>query len=255
MLKDLRYAFRTLLANRTFAAMAVLSLALGIGANTAIYSLMDAILVQTLPVRDPKALVVLQWHSKARAPIAQSINGSIWDDPQYGQVSPNLPWRVYEILRKDNPVLSQVVAYNDAYQVKALVQGQGHSRAALYVSGGFFAALGTPPAAGSLIGIDGDHDGAPPVAVVSYRFADWLFGDPARAVGQTVIVNDLSPSSAWLRRDFTESIRAGARAVPAAPIADPGQPDLRRGPARKVRGPDILLGRDPGSAEGGRQPR
>ena len=66
MLNDLRYALRTLRMNRLFAAMAMLSLALGIGANTAIYSFMDAILVRTLPVRDPGSLVVLQWHGKGR---------------------------------------------------------------------------------------------------------------------------------------------------------------------------------------------
>src|SRR5690349_5651347 len=121
MLRDLRYACRTLLANRLFTAMAILSLALGIGANTAIYSLMDAILVKTLPVREPESLVVLQWHAKQRAPIARSISGSMWTDPEYGRVSPNLPWQVYEILRKNNPVLSQVVAYNDAWDVTALI--------------------------------------------------------------------------------------------------------------------------------------
>jgi predicted permease len=191
MLHDLRYALRTLLANRVFAAMAMLSLALGIGANTAIYSLMDAILVKTLPIQDPGALVVLQWHSKERAPIAHSINGSMWSDPQLGRVSPNLPWNVYEILRKDNPVLSHVVAYNDAYEVTALIHGQGYSTPALYVSGAFFVALGTPPAAGRLIGIEDDREAAPPVAVVSYRFAERRFGEAARAVGQIAIVNDV----------------------------------------------------------------
>jgi predicted permease len=191
MLHDLRYALRTLLANRLFAAMAMLSLALGIGANTAIYSLMDAILVKTLPVQDPGSLVVLQWYAKGRTPIVRSINGSLWSDPQYGQVSPNLPWRLYEILEKDNPVLSHIVAFNDAWNVTALIQGQGQSTAALYVSGGFFGTLGTPPSAGRLIGMEDDRDGAAPVAVVSYRFAQRRFGEAARAVGQTVIVNDV----------------------------------------------------------------
>src|SRR5215467_4469883 len=91
MLNDLRYALRNLRANRLFAAMAMLSLALGIGANTAIYSFMDAILVRTLPVRDPGSLVVLKWHAKGRSAVVQSINGSLWDDPVYGRLSPNLP--------------------------------------------------------------------------------------------------------------------------------------------------------------------
>jgi len=66
MVNDLRYAIRTLSRNRLFAAMALLSLALGIGANTAIYSFMDAILVRSLAVQNPESLVVMQWHAKTR---------------------------------------------------------------------------------------------------------------------------------------------------------------------------------------------
>src|ERR1700722_556747 len=62
--QDLRYAFRTMSGNQLFTFLAVLSLALGIGANTAIYSFMDAILLRSLPVSDPKSLVVLNWHAK-----------------------------------------------------------------------------------------------------------------------------------------------------------------------------------------------
>ncbi len=62
--QDLRYAFRTMAANRLFTLLAVSSLALGIGANTAIYSFMDSILLRSLPVSDPESLVVLNWHAK-----------------------------------------------------------------------------------------------------------------------------------------------------------------------------------------------
>ncbi|HXI42630.1 MAG TPA: permease prefix domain 1-containing protein, partial [Bryobacteraceae bacterium] len=62
--QDLRYAFRTMAAHRLFTLVAVASLALGIGANTAIYSFMDAILLHSLPVSDPESLVVLNWHAK-----------------------------------------------------------------------------------------------------------------------------------------------------------------------------------------------
>src|SRR5215471_2913144 len=110
MLNDLRYAFRTLVANRVFAAMAMLSLALGIGANTAIYSFMDAILVRTLPVRDPESLVVLKWHAKGRSAVVRTINGSLYDDSEFGRVSPNLPYRVFEIFSRENPAISQVAA-------------------------------------------------------------------------------------------------------------------------------------------------
>src|SRR4051812_41645077 len=173
MLNDLRYALRGLRANRLFAAMAVLSLALGIGANTAIYSFMDAILVRSLPMHNPESLVVLQWHALKRSPVVRSINGSIYDEPEFGQVSPSFPHRVLEILA-DNPVLSGVAGYNFG-RATALIRGQGSAVDDMYVSGGFFGALGLPPAAGRLIGVDDDREGAAPVAVVSYAFAQRRF--------------------------------------------------------------------------------
>src|SRR6185436_11268108 len=110
MLHDLRYALRALNGNRLFAAMALLSLALGIGANTAIYSFMDAILVRTLPVQDPGSIVVLKWHStgEKRPPIIRSVNGSMYNDPVLGRTSPNLPYRLFETLSAGNPVLQPV---------------------------------------------------------------------------------------------------------------------------------------------------
>jgi hypothetical protein len=65
LVQDLRYALRTMINNRAFTALAALSLALGIGANTAIYSFFDALLLRSLPVSDPASLVVLNWHAKA----------------------------------------------------------------------------------------------------------------------------------------------------------------------------------------------
>src|SRR5438445_4799169 len=62
--QDIRYGCRTLIANKAFSALAVLSLALGIGANTTIYSFMESILLRSLPVADPEALVVLNWHRR-----------------------------------------------------------------------------------------------------------------------------------------------------------------------------------------------
>src|SRR3954453_12641552 len=106
MLHDLRYALRTMRANPLFVAMAMLSLALGIGANTAIYSFMDAILMRALPVQNPESLVVLQWHSKERAAVAHSLNGSVWGDPKTGQTSPNFPFRWFETLSSGSPLFS-----------------------------------------------------------------------------------------------------------------------------------------------------
>src|ERR1035438_2322716 len=74
--QDLRYALRTMAANPLFTATAVLSLALGIGANTAIYSFMDAILLRGLPVPHPEELAIAEWHSPGRPGVIRGINGT-----------------------------------------------------------------------------------------------------------------------------------------------------------------------------------
>jgi predicted permease len=191
LFQDLRYALRTMLANPLFTGMAMLSLALGIGANTAIYSFMDAILMRALPVQDPQSLVVFQWHAKDRAPVAHSINGTMWGDPKTGQTSPNLPFPFFEKYAANPAVFSTVFGYTYGSRYTALIQGQGMLATGQFVSGGFFSGLGAPPAAGRLIGLDDDRLGAPAVLVASYGFAQRRFGDPAKALGETVTLNDV----------------------------------------------------------------
>src|SRR5436309_2803736 len=99
LLQDLRFAARTMAGHPLFTALAVLSLALGIGANTAIYSFMDAILMRALPVHDPQSLVVFNWRAKDNLAVAHSFSGNSWIDPHYGQVSGNFPYPAYELLR------------------------------------------------------------------------------------------------------------------------------------------------------------
>src|SRR5262249_25114577 len=82
--QDLHYAWRNLRKNPLFATMAVLSLARGIGANTAIFSLMDAILVRALPVQRPGELVILNWHTKDFPRVVHGLSGSWFNDPQTG---------------------------------------------------------------------------------------------------------------------------------------------------------------------------
>src|SRR5947207_11925546 len=111
LLQDLRYALRIVASCPLFTAMAALSLALGIGANTAIYSFMDSILVRSLPVQDPESLVVFNWHSKDFPAVAHSLNGGTWKDPRLGMVSGNFPYTAYERFVKFNPVCSSIVGF------------------------------------------------------------------------------------------------------------------------------------------------
>jgi macrolide transport system ATP-binding/permease protein len=104
--QDIRYGLRTMTANRLFTAMAVLLLALGIGANTAIYSFMDAVLLRILPVHNPLELVIVKWRSTGNPAVIHGQNGSRYRDGKHGSASPNYPYAAYELLRSDQTLVS-----------------------------------------------------------------------------------------------------------------------------------------------------
>lgn len=187
-LRDVRYAVRMLAASPLFSAMAVLSLALGIGANTAIYSFMDAILMRALPVQNPESLIVFNWHGKMRPPVIHSSSGSSWRDA--GITSGNMPYVFFEQVRDGNPVLASVFGFAGAGRLNLQIRGQADIVNGQYVTGGFFSGLGVPPAAGRLIDPGDDRAGAPPVVVVTYGYAQRRFGDPAKAVGQPMLISE-----------------------------------------------------------------
>ena len=100
--QDLRYACRTMAVNRLFSMLAVSSLALGIGANTAIYSFMDAILLRSLPVPAPESLVVLNWHARTgRDSVMKGMSGTTYEDPQSGVTAGIFPFPVFELLPEE----------------------------------------------------------------------------------------------------------------------------------------------------------
>src|SRR5437588_5186667 len=106
--QDLRYSLRTMVASPGFTAMAALSLALGIGANTAIYSFMDAILMRALPVSHPESLALLNWHSKEPRGIGPNhvmhgMDGSTWADGN-GMSSGIFPFGAFELLQENKSV-------------------------------------------------------------------------------------------------------------------------------------------------------
>src|SRR5262249_5972379 len=144
--QDLRYGCRTLRKNPLFAAMAVLSLALGIGANTAIYSFMEAILMRALPVQRPGELVIVNWHSKGVPRVVHGLNGTWYGDPRTGFTSGNYPYPALELLRANNTVLSTLFAFQNVGRLNLRVQGQAELAGGQFVSGGFFSGLGVPPA-------------------------------------------------------------------------------------------------------------
>ena len=194
--QDVRYAFRTMAAYRLFTVLAILSLALGIGANTAIFSFMDSILLRSLPVPNPESLVVLNWRAKAADQdfVMKSMSGTTYDDPKRGTTAGIFPFPAYELFRKYDSIFSAVFAHCQYWQVRMLnlsAGGRADVASGWNVSGDYFRGLGIPPAAGRLIIPDDDRTGASPVAVVSYGFSQRRFGGTANAVGQPILVDNL----------------------------------------------------------------
>ena len=194
--QDVRYGLRAMSKNRLFTALAALSLALGIGANTAIYSFMDSILLRALPVSDPASLVVLKWRSRffngaANEFVLHSIDGRT-DEDRSGITAAIFPFAAFERLRAASaPVLSSLFAHKPAGPVNVLIDGQAELAQGEYVSGDFFRGLAVSAAAGRMIVADDDRAGAPPVAVLSLGYSAQRFGDPARATGQQILVNNV----------------------------------------------------------------
>ena len=131
-IQDLRYAVRAMLNNRAFTALAALSLALGIGANAAIFSFMDAILLRSLPVKDPESLAMINWHTKgstfrggsgARS-VVHAMSGSIYSS-EAGSTAAILPYPALEVFQKGgSSVFSSVFAFRKTGRLTVLINGQ-----------------------------------------------------------------------------------------------------------------------------------
>jgi predicted permease len=174
LLQDLRYAIRTFRKSPVFVAVAVLSLAFGIGANTAIFTLVDQVLLRLLPVKDPQQLVLL-W---GRGPHYGSNNGRY-----------KLSYPMYEDFRDHNQVFSGMFC---RWETSMSVSSDGRTERVdgELVSGTYFPVLGVGPALGRLFTAEDDKTpGGAPYAVLSYRY--WLSryaGSPG-IIGKKLIVN------------------------------------------------------------------
>ncbi|HTC32438.1 MAG TPA: ABC transporter permease [Bryobacteraceae bacterium] len=171
--QDVRYGSRVLRLNKAFTAVCVLSLALGVGANTAIFQLIDAVRMRTLPVKNPQELAVIRPNVDARA---GRIHGYM----------PSVTNRMWEQIRKRQQGFTGVFAFG--YEDFNLATGgQVRSAQGMWVSGEFFDVLGIQPILGRLFHREDDHAGCGmPGAVLNYRFWQREFGSDTNVVGKTV---------------------------------------------------------------------
>jgi predicted permease len=163
LFRDIRYALRTLLRSPGFSATALLTLALGIGANTAIFSLVDAFLLRSLPVKDPQELVL---------------------------VRSGFPYSTFEQFRDRNHSFAGMFAYDESH-VTVVIDGQPEYLDGDFVSGTYFETLGLNAIVGRTFQSDDDQPGRQPLAVISYRYWVQRFQREPSAIGRTVYLADM----------------------------------------------------------------
>ena len=169
LLKDIRYAARVLLQKPGFTAIAVLALALGIGANTAIFSVVNGVLLRPLPYRNPDRLVHVH---RMQLPIER---GPI-SRPDFFE------WR------DKQEVFSDIGAYH--FQILNLTgKEQAERLVAARVTGNFFSLFDIPPASGRFFGPSDDQPGSSRVAVIGFALWQRRFGGDPGLIGQTIIMN------------------------------------------------------------------
>jgi len=188
---DIRHGIRQLAASPGFTMVVAVSLALGIGANTAIFSLMDAVLFEMLPVKQPRQLVLLKWSAKGWPDVVEDLEGNSFEDERTGRSwSESFPYPVYERFRDRNHVFSQTFAFAaNTPGVNVSMRGHAEAAEAAMVSGNYFEGLGVYALHGRTILPEDDTAAAPPVAVLSHRFWQRRFGEDASVVGKTMAVN------------------------------------------------------------------
>ena len=191
--QDLRYALRQLRKNPGFTAVALLTLALGIGANTAIFSLIDAVMLKTLPVRQPEQLVLLNWVTESQPGtmpwFTHSLSGNYRPDSTGRFTSTAFPYAVFEGIRDRNEEFSSIMAFADTDRLNVNVDGQPGLAEGQLVSGDFFSTLGIEATIGRAIARTDDQPGARPVATISHSFWVSRFGRDPLVVGKTIRVN------------------------------------------------------------------
>jgi len=193
--QDIRYGLRTLAKSPGLAAVAILTLALGIGANTAIFSLIDAVMLRSLPVENPSELVLMKWGARTPPDThgymsagdcissfglgARNPSGCSFSEPMFREIA-------------QANVFSGAAAFANAGRMNLTGNGPAMVVNGQLVSGDFFRTMGLNPALGRLLDTSDDTPSAAPVAVLNYGYWQSAFGGSRDIVGRTIELNGVA---------------------------------------------------------------
>ena len=224
VLMDVQYGMRMLRKNPGFTAVAVLTLALGIGANTAIFSFMDAVLLRALPVVEPQRLVVFRWTAREKP----KFNGhSAYGDCDDAVVECTFSGPFYETLRTQAKSFSGLAAFAGPLETDLSGMGPAVIARGEYISGDFFSTLGVKMALGRPLGREDDSRSAPPAIVLTYRYWQTAFGGARSVIGRTVWLDNTSVTIAGVAEPQFTSLTPGKSQDYFLPLSlsDRVQPD------------------------------
>jgi predicted permease len=195
--QDIRYGLRMLAKNPDFTAVAVVTLALGMGANTAIFSLVNAVMLQSLPVRHPEQLVVPRWSAHTWP---QNTGTSSFGDcrsqsrdrlgPNSGGCSFSYP--MYKEIRDEKNLFSDVAAFAGPAQLDLSENGPASMSRGELVSGDYFQTLGVRSVLGRTLGPSDEQPDRAPVVVLNYGYWQSAFGGAVGAIGKTIRLNGVA---------------------------------------------------------------
>jgi predicted permease len=185
--RDVRFGLRTLRKSPGFATVAVLTLALGIGANTAIFSLIDAVMLRSIPVKDPQSLVVFNWVAN-KDPQYHSYSNygdcGQWPEGEHTGCAFSLPFS--KVMRLEANTFTGIAAFAGPMPFDLSGNGPAGMARGEVVSGDFFSTLGVNTILGRPLGPGDASPNAPPAIVLSYNYWQSAFGGARKAVGSTV---------------------------------------------------------------------
>ena len=215
--QDFRYALRGFNRNRSFAVVAIASLALGIGANMALFEVVNAVRLRSLPVADPATLTQVHIVNMDAARGSRET----W--------FPSVTYPIWRELERRQQALSGLFAWSsDTFNLAS--GGEMRLASGLWVTGGFFSELGLRPALGRLLTAEDDRDGCAPRAVLSHAFWQRAYGGVPTIVGQTVTVSDRPVEIVGVAPDGFAGLEVGRSFDLAMPVcADPVFSDDGRG--------------------------
>jgi predicted permease len=225
---DLRYAIRMLRKSPGVTAVAVLSLALGIGANTAIFTLMESTLLRPIALRHPERLRLLTWKGQRGGWVPANLGslsptfGTVYEQrqtPDGGLMHTDFTPRLYEAFRRGSSVFESLFAFKELGRATAVVDGNAEPVNCFLVSGDFYRGMEVSPVIGRAIGPEDDtRTQEVPVAVISYQYWTRRFARSPAVIGKKITLNEVPVTIIGVNPEYFTGIEPGANFEIWAPL-------------------------------------